>query len=44
MRSEFVDEIEQLIPTLRRFAHSLARNAADADDLQQDTLERSLGR
>ena len=44
MRSEFVDEIEQLIPTLRRFAHSLARNAADADDLLQDTLERSLGR
>ncbi|EDP66962.1 Sigma-24 (FecI) [alpha proteobacterium BAL199] len=44
MRSEFVDEIEQMIPTLRRFAHSLARNAADADDLLQDTLERSLGR
>lgn len=44
MRSDFVDTVEQLIPTLRRFAHSLARNAADADDLLQDTLERALGR
>ena len=44
MRSEFVDTVEQMIPTLRRFAHSLARNAADADDLMQDTLERALGR
>lgn len=44
MRGEFVDTVEQMIPTLRRFAHSLARNAADADDLLQDTLERALGR
>ena len=44
MQGEFVDTVEQLIPTLRRFAHSLARNAADADDLLQDTLERALGR
>ena len=44
MRSDFVDTVEQMIPTLRRFAHSLARNAADADDLLQDTLERALGR
>lgn len=44
MRDEFVDAVEQMIPTLRRFAHSLARNAADADDLLQDTMERSLAR
>lgn len=44
MRGDFVDTVEQMIPTLRRFAHSLARNAADADDLLQDTLERALGR
>jgi RNA polymerase sigma-70 factor, ECF subfamily len=44
MRGDFVDAVEQMIPTLRRFAHSLARNAADADDLLQDTLERSLAR
>lgn len=44
MRSDFASAVEQTIPTLRRFAHSLARNAADADDLLQDTLERALGR
>lgn len=44
MQGEFVDAVEQLIPTLRRFAHSLARNPADADDLLQDTMERALTR
>lgn len=44
MRGDFVDAIERMVPTLRRFAHSLARNAADADDLLQDTLERALAR
>ena len=44
MQSEFVDAIEQLIPTLQRFAHSLTRNSADADDLLQDTMERALAR
>ena len=44
MRADFVEEVERMIPTLRRFAHSLARHAADADDLLQDTLERALGR
>lgn len=44
MQDEFVDAVEQMIPTLRRFAHSLARNAADADDLLQDTMERALAR
>ncbi|MDE2436601.1 MAG: sigma-70 family RNA polymerase sigma factor [Sphingomonadales bacterium] len=31
-----------LLPRLRRFAHGLARNAADADDLCQMTVERAL--
>lgn len=33
-----------VLPRLRRFARSLARNAADADDLAQITLERALAR
>lgn len=44
MQGEFVDAVEQMIPTLQRFAHSLARNPADADDLLQDTMERALTR
>lgn len=36
--------IEALIPALRRFARSLLREAEEADDLVQDTLERALGR
>lgn len=32
------------IPHLRRFARSLTRDAADADDLVQSVLERALGR
>lgn len=31
-----------LLPTLRRFAFSLSRDAADADDLAQRTIERAL--
>ncbi len=41
-----MDEIERrlasLLPRLRRFAHGLARNVADADDLTQATAERIL--
>src|SRR5579862_7132375 len=37
-------EIVALLPRLRRFARTLARNAADADDLVQDTVERALAR
>jgi RNA polymerase sigma factor (sigma-70 family) len=32
----------QVLPRLRRFAHGLSRNAADADDLTQATIERAL--
>lgn len=31
-----------MLPRLRRFAHGLAANRADADDLTQITLERAL--
>jgi RNA polymerase sigma-70 factor (ECF subfamily) len=41
-----LDEVEgrlaSLLPRLRRFAHGLARDAADADDLLQATAERIL--
>jgi RNA polymerase sigma-70 factor (ECF subfamily) len=38
----FEDGLTALLPRLRRFAHALARNAADADDLTQSTVERAL--
>jgi RNA polymerase sigma-70 factor (ECF subfamily) len=37
------DEIVAFIPALRAFARSLAYNAADADDLVQDTLMKAIG-
>lgn len=44
MKSEqaFERELTELLPRLRRFAHALSRNAADADDLAQATVERAL--
>ena len=38
----FDTEIASLLPQLRRFAHALSRNGADADDLAQATVERAL--
>lgn len=38
------DELRALLPSLRRFALSLARDASDADDLVQACLERALSR
>ena len=38
----FESELAQLLPRLRRFAYSLSRNGAEADDLAQATLERAL--
>lgn len=38
----FEDELAALLPRLRRFAHALARNPADADDLAQMAVERAL--
>ena len=39
---EFESALAKLLPRLRRFAHSLTRNPADADDLTQRTAERAL--
>jgi RNA polymerase sigma-70 factor (ECF subfamily) len=36
------EEIERLLPRLRRFARNLTRNRADADDLLQGAVERAL--
>ena len=38
----FETELTDLLPRLRRFARSLARNADDADDIMQLGLERAL--
>jgi RNA polymerase sigma-70 factor (ECF subfamily) len=39
---QFGDRLAALLPRLRRFAHSLSRDPADADDLTQATIERAL--
>ena len=38
------NEIIAMLPRLRRFARTLARDPHDADDLVQITVERALGR
>ena len=38
----FEEEMLALLPRLRRFARSLTRDQADADDLSQLTIERAL--
>jgi RNA polymerase sigma-70 factor (ECF subfamily) len=40
--SPFEDQLASLLPRLRRLAHALSRDAADADDLTQATIERAL--
>src|SRR6476620_2293178 len=40
--SSFEDQLGELMPRLRRFAHALSRDPADADDLTQAALERAL--
>ena len=40
--SSFEGELAALLPRLRRFAHALSRDRADADDLAQATIERAL--
>jgi len=40
--ASFDDQLASLLPRLRRFAHSLARDSVDADDLTQATIERAL--
>ena len=40
---QFLDEMEAIVPALRRYARALTRNADRADDLVQDCLERAIG-
>jgi len=40
--SSFEGQLVALLPRLRRFAHALSRDPADADDLTQATIERAL--
>ena len=42
--NDLLRQIEPLIPALRRYARALTRNAATADDLVQDCLERAVSR
>ena len=41
-RDEFADALGPMLPRLRRFAFSLSHNAADADDLAAQAIERAL--
>jgi RNA polymerase sigma-70 factor, ECF subfamily len=41
-RVELGNELVELLPRLRRYARTLARNVHDADDLVQLSLERAL--
>ncbi len=40
---DFVDELERMLPEMRAFARSLARDAELADDLVQDTYLKAWG-
>ncbi|MEG3122320.1 sigma-70 family RNA polymerase sigma factor [Sphingomonas sp. GB1N7] len=40
--ASFEDDLLALLPRLRRFAHALSRDHADADDLCQVALEKAL--
>lgn len=40
--NRFCEELTALLPRLRRFARGLTHDAADADDLCQQTVERAL--
>lgn len=42
--SDFAQDLTLQIPRLRRYARALTHDAAWADDLVQDTMERALGR
>ena len=41
-RDDFADALGAMLPRLRRFAFSLSRSAADADDLAAQAVERAL--
>ena len=41
-RREFLRDVEEMMPNLRRYARSLARDADEADDIVQDALVAAL--
>ena len=41
-RGEFLRDVEEMMPNLRRYARSLARDADEADDVVQDALVAAL--
>jgi RNA polymerase sigma-70 factor (ECF subfamily) len=43
LRLSFESDLILLVPQLRRYARTLARDTAWADDLVQDAMERALG-
>ena len=42
--SDFSRRLQEEIPALRRYARFLARDADQADDLVQDSLERAIAK
>lgn len=40
--AQILDEIEECVPALRRYARALTHDADRADDLVQDSLERAI--
>ena len=42
VHDEFAEALGAMLPRLRRFAFSLSRSAADADDLASQAVERAL--
>ena len=42
MSNDFRQNVETMIPALRRYATALLRQREAADDLVQDTLERAI--
>ena len=42
--SRFEHQVLELLPRLRRYARSLARDSADAEDLVQDCVEKAFSR
>lgn len=42
MREQLLCDVESLIPSLRRYARFLVRDAHASDDLVQDSLERAV--
>lgn len=42
VRDEFAEALGEMLPRLRRFAFSLSRSPADADDLAAQAVERAL--